>query len=95
MTREELEEMSFDELVYYASNECEIDNLYSYDLLKELAMYELELDNVGYAIHLLETIYETNGEIYIYDRSMGCLETPTPINTCEELIDFILEQKGE
>lgn len=93
MTREKLEEMSYDELINYC-----IDNLNcftNYDDLKDYAIEQIEMENLNVAIHILECINEENTYYFIYDYSMGTLETPRAIYSEEEMIDLILEQEGE
>lgn len=92
MTRKEFEEMSLDELVEWAWEN--IDDITSEDALLEFAKTKIDDSSIFMALHILEAIYKS-GEAYqgyyLYDYSMGTLETPTPI-TCkedfEDLIDF-------
>ena len=93
MTREELETMSYDKLIDICVNE--IDQFTFYETLKDFAIEQVENDNLGLAIHILTSLHLNPSEYYLYDYFMGCMETPTPIDTYEELIDLILEQKGE
>ena len=93
MTREKLEKMSYDELINYC-----IDNLNcftNHDDLKDYAIEQIEMENLNVAIHILECINEENTYYFIYDYSMGTLETPRAIYSEEEMIDLILEQEGE
>lgn len=98
MTREEFNNMSFEELLDWAYDN--IDDMHSEEVLIDLAKHEIDEENLQMAIHILQAIYESDapdGSYYIYDRCMGTLETPTPI-TCkedlEEYIDFD-EEDGE
>ena len=57
-----------------------------------MAKHEIDKENLQVAIHILTAIYESDcpdGSCYIYDRSMGILETPTPITCKEDLKDYI------
>lgn len=99
MKREEFEAMSFEELLEWAYDN--IDDMHSEDALIELAKHEINEDSLRMALHILNAIYESDcpdGSYYIYDRSMGILETPTPI-TCkedlEEHIDFEEDEEQE
>lgn len=92
MTRKEYEEMSLEELIEWAYEN--INDLTTEELLLDFAKAKIDDDNIYMALHILRAIYESseayNG-YYLYDYSMGTLETPTPI-TCKEdfehLIDF-------
>jgi hypothetical protein len=99
MKREQFEEMSFEELLEWAYDN--IDDMHSEEALIELAKHEIDEDSIRMALHILNAIYESDcpyGSYYIYDRSMGTLETPTPI-TCkedlEEYIDFEEDEEQE
>lgn len=90
MTREQFEEMSFEELLEWAFDN--IDDIHSEETLKEMVKREVEEDSFKMALHILTAIYESDcpdGSYYIYDRSMGTLETPTPITCKEDLEDYI------
>jgi hypothetical protein len=99
MKRETFEEMSFEELLEWAYDN--IDDIHTEEGLIEMAKHELDEDNLGMALHILNAVYENeyiDDCYYLYDRSMGTLETPTPI-TCkedlEEYIDFEEEEEEE
>ena len=92
MKREQFEEMTFEELLEWAYDN--IDDIHSEETLLEMVKHEINEDSLRMALHILQAVYESDcpdGSYYIYDRSMGTLETPTPI-TCkedfEEYIDF-------
>ena len=90
MSKEQFEEMSFDELTQWAFDN--IDDVHFEDTLLEMAKREIDKDNIQIALHILNAIYESDcpdGSYYIYDRSMGTLETPTPITCKEDLEDYI------
>lgn len=90
MKRAQFEEMSFEELLDWAYDN--IDDIYSEEALKEMVKHEVEEDSFMMALHILTAIYESDcpdGSCYIYDRSMGTLETPTPITCKEDLEDYI------
>lgn len=90
MKREQFEEMSFDELTQWAFDN--IDDVHFEATLLEMAKREIDKDNIQIALHILNAIYESDcpdGSYYIYDRSMGTLETPTPITCKEDLEEYI------
>lgn len=90
ITRKEYDEMSFDELMEKAIDEC--DNIHSYDDLLEFAKDCIDESRVFLAVHVLEAIGDLNeGKYYDYDANMGTLETPTEItekSDIEQYIDF-------
>ena len=90
MTREQFEEMSFEELLDVAYDN--LDNVWAEEVLIEEAKHEIDEDNMMMALHILNAIHNSDcpdGSYYIYDRSMGTLETPTPITCKEDLEDYI------
>ena len=90
ITRKEFDEVSFDELMEKAIDEC--DNIHSYDDLLEFAKDCIDESRVFLAIHVLEAVGDLNeGKYYDYDVNMGTLETPTEItekSDIEQYIDF-------
>lgn len=88
MKRQELkklEKMSYEELInYYFEN---VNYFTTYDDLKNYAMSQIEEENLTLAIHILESINENCAEYYIYDYSMGTLETPNALND-EDLYNY-------
>lgn len=90
MTRTEFEELTLDELLEWA---C--DNVYeitSEDTLIDFAKQKIDDNNIGYALHILGAIYnseEAYNSYYLYDYSLGTLSTPTPITCKEDLEDYI------
>ena len=90
MTREQFDTMEFGELLEWAYEN--IDNLWYEDALITLAKHEIDEDNIPMALHILNAVYDSDcpdDSLYIYDRSMGTLETPTPITCKEDLEDYI------
>lgn len=90
MKRERFEEMSLEELVEWAYEN--VDDVHTEDTLIVMAKHEIDEENLQMAIHILNAIYESDcpdNSYYIYDRSMGTLETPTPITCKEDLEDYI------
>lgn len=92
MTRAQYEAMTLDELIDWAYEN--LNDVTTEDMLLEFAKSKIDDDNLFMAIHVLKAVYESeegyNG-YYLYDYSMGTLETPTPITEKEDLehlIDF-------
>ena len=68
------------------------------EVLIEEAKHEIDEDNMMMALHILNAIYNSDcpdGSYYLYDRSMGTLETPTPITCKEDLEDYIDFEEDE
>jgi len=99
MTKTEFEEMTLDELLEWANEN--INDITYEDTLIEFAKHKIDDDNIYMAIHILGAIYnseEAYNNYYLYDYSMGTLETPTPITCKEDLepyIDFDDEEDCE
>ena len=90
MKRENFEALTFDELVQWAYDH--LDDVYSEDGLIAMAKHEIDQENLQMAVHILTAVYESDcpdDSYYLYDRSMGTLETPTPITCKEDLEDYI------
>lgn len=89
MTRKEFETMSFEDFIEWAKEN--LDDVTDEEILKEFAIEELQDDNFGMALHIINAIYNNpyDTEYYRYDYSMGTLETPTPITDKEDLEDLI------
>lgn len=90
MTREEFNNMPFEELLDWAYDN--IDDMHSEEALIELVKHEIDEDSFMMALHILQAIYDSDapdGCYYLYDRSMGTLETPMPITCKEDLEEYI------
>lgn len=89
ITRKEFDEMSFNELMEKAVNEC--DNIHSYDNLLEFAKDCIDRKKVLSAIHVLKAVGAFNdGKYYDYDVSMGMLDTPTEIIKKSDIEQYII-----
>lgn len=89
MTTEEFEDLELEELIsILIENDAHITDE---ETLKEFIIKKVQDDDWYLATHLLNYIWEngTSSEYYIYDYSMGTLDNPTPIDTKEDLEDFI------
>jgi regulatory protein YycI of two-component signal transduction system YycFG len=96
MTKTEFEEMTLDELIDWANEN--INDITYEDTLIEFAKQKIDDDNIYMAMHVLSAIYksaEAYNDLYLYDYSMGTLETPTPITCKEDLEDYISFVKEE
>lgn len=89
MNREQFETATFEEVVDWANEN--VGEFISYNTLKDFAVTMIEEDNIFLAIHVLEAMNEDDADYYLYDTSMGTLETPIPIDCKEDLEDFIEE----
>lgn len=97
MTKKEFEDYveteGFDAAMELAYNQ--FDYITTYDVLKDFAIEQLQNDYVSYALHILNAIYESEGDSkwFHYDFSMGTLETPTCINCADDLDEFGVFEK--
>lgn len=90
MTREEFNNMSFEELLDWGYDN--IDDMHSEEVLIEMAKHEIDEDDFKMALHILQAIYDSeapDGSYYIYDRSMGTLVRPVAITCKADLEDYI------
>lgn len=65
-----------------------LDNYYSRGDLIDLIKDELDNSNFLVAKHLLECVEKEEAQHYIYDWSMGVLETPTPLKDNDDLLSY-------
>ena len=91
MTRAEFDSKTFEELIELAK---EYSDVTDYETLKEFAKDKIDDDNLYLAIHVIEAINEEYSDYYIYDYSMGTLETPTAV-TCKEDIEHLFDIEEE
>lgn len=91
MKKSEFMQLDITDAIDVAFNTFNVD-ITSEDILKDYIIRVIEDDNFGLALHLLEAIYESPMSatgMYLYDYSMGTLETPKPITCIEDLLDYI------
>lgn len=96
MTREQFESMTLEELIDWAYEN--IDYVHTEGGLIGMAKHEIDEENLQMAVHILKAVCESNclaASYYFYDRSMGTLETPTPITCKEDLEDYIDFEEDE
>ena len=87
MTRAEFDNKSFEELIELAK---EYSDVTDYETLKEFAKDKIDDDHFFLAEHVIKALKEEQADYYIYDYSMGTLETPTAV-TCKEDIEHLFD----
>lgn len=91
MTKQQFEEMTLEELTEWAYEN--LNDITTEDILLDFAKHKIDDENIYLAIHVLQAVWNSsesfNGH-YIYDYSMGTLETPTPI-TCKEDLEHLID----
>lgn len=88
MNHEQFEAATFEEVVGWANEN--VNEFVAYNTLKDFAIAMIEEDNIFLAIHILEAMSDDDAEYYLYDASMGTLETPTPVD-CKEDLEHLIE----
>lgn len=86
MKKRELKKLTFEEAIekLQEENNC----ITTYDILKEFAIDNINSDNLLLAVHILLALEENEADYYNYDCSAGTFETPTPIESLEDLEDY-------
>ena len=86
MKKRELKKLTFEEAIekLQEENNC----ITTYSILKEFAIDNINDNNLFIAIHILQALQENEADYYNYDYCMGTLETPTPIESLEDLEDY-------
>ena len=87
MTREELNNKSFEELTEQLKEER--DDFHSYEDMKDFAKYQIDNDNLYFALYILNGINDSPADWYLYDYTMGTLGSIDTI-TCKEDIFYEL-----
>ena len=88
MTRKEFESKNFDEVMEQLDEE--LNDITTYESLKEFAKSQIEEDRLFLAIHILEALKADSAEWYEYDYCMGTLQTPSSI-TIKEDVEHLIE----
>ncbi len=91
MTKQQFDKMTLDEAIDWATDEL-LDDLTTEEWLLAFVKEKIDDDNLMMACHILNSIYnsaESYNGYYIYDYSMGTLQTPRPITCKEDLEDLI------
>lgn len=91
MTREEFENMDFEELMNWAYDN--LDCITDEEILKEYGIRNIQNDNFNLGLHIINAIYNNpyDTKWYRYDYYDGTLSEPKPITDrydIEDLIDF-------
>ena len=93
MTRADFETKTFDELIEQLHEEHP--DIHSYDYLKDFAKNLIDEENIGFAMHILNAIYNAiynePGEWFEYDCTMGTLQTPSGLTEKANLEHLIWE----
>lgn len=84
-----VEDLGFDEAMCLLWNQK--DCITHYDSLKGFAQQKLDKDNVGLALHILNAIYNSDGnsDWYYYDYCAGTTCTPRCLNTIDDVENYI------
>lgn len=95
ITRKEFEEKTLDELCEMLSENGE--NITTYESLKDFAKDKIDDDNLFLTIHICNALnlaqdFWPEANYYIYDYSMGTLETPSAV-TCKDDIEHFFDFK--
>lgn len=87
------EDMSFDQAIdFIIDNDIGVDYLHSFDSMKELIKHEVDEENMFFVSHLANAIWNDpseGDEWWVYDISMGTLETPYAIGNIKELLEYL------
>ena len=91
MTREQFENMDFEELMNWAYDN--LDCITDEEILKEYGIKNIQDDNFNLGLHIINAIYNNpyDTEWYRYNYYDGTLSEPKPITDrydIEDLIDF-------
>lgn len=68
------------------------DSIYDWEIMKDMIKYELDNDDMNMVQHLVNAIWNDDGEgedYWVYDRSMGTMETPYSLGSVDDVIDYI------
>ena len=73
------------------------DLIWSYDSLKDFAIWEIEQDDVGFALYILEAIYNSSGasDWYTWDASSGTMSSIEQISDGDDAEDLYITIFGE
>lgn len=95
MTKAEFENMTLDEVIEWAYEN--LADVTTEETLLMFAKEKIDDDNIYMAYHILKAIYESGEaycDYYLYDYSMGTLDTPTPI-TCKDDFEAYIDFEDE
>ena len=87
MTKAKLKKMSFEEAV--EEMDRTYDNISDRDRLVDIAKNALDEGNYGVAENLAKALHESDADWFNYDWTAGECDTPTPIETKDDLEEMI------
>ena len=87
MTKTKLKKMSFEEAV--EEMDRTYDDISDRDRLVDIAKNALDEGNYGVAENIAKALRESDADWFNYDVSCGELDTPTPIETKDDLEEMI------
>lgn len=87
ITIKDYSEKSFEELMNQLNEER--DDIHTYDDMKDFAKYQIDNDNLYFALHILNGIDNNPAEWYLYDYTMGTMDSVMSI-TCKEDIEHLI-----
>lgn len=91
MTKDQFNNLNFAEVMQQLNEEN--DTITTIDTLKDFIKENIDNDNYYLALHVLEAITNDirDSEYWDYDYSLGTLDTPTPINSKEDVEHLIYD----
>lgn len=89
ITIKDYKEKSFEELIEQLKEER--DDFHSYEDMKDFAKYQIDNDNLYFALHILNGIEDNPAEWYWYDYTMGTID-PVYSVTCKEDVEHLIEE---
>ena len=91
MTVKELNNKSFEEVMEQLNEEW--DDVHTYESMADfVGDLILNQNDIYLAIHMLEAMRDNPAEWYLYDFTMGTMETPRAI-TCREDLEEVIEER--
>lgn len=91
MTAKELNNKSFEEVMEQLNEEW--DDVHTYESMADfVGDLILNQNDIYLAIHMLEAMRDNPAEWYLYDFTMGTMETPRAI-TCREDLEEVIEER--
>lgn len=71
------------------------DDISSWDMLKDFIKECLDDDDMNMVVHIANAIWNDKGsgdEYWVYDYSMGTLESPYSLGSVDDVLDYIDER---
>jgi hypothetical protein len=91
MTRKEFESKSFEEVMEQLNEEC--DDVTTIDILKDFIKEKVDSEDFYLVTHLCNAIWNdpnpSNSDWYLYDYSMGTLNSPVCVS-CKEDVEHLI-----